>query len=300
MSATNLKYKDANNLPEPRQTKQGKAKKSAKVVPLFRTKSRRRELSALERENLIIDYQIKARKMAFSILRRWHARLDLQEVHSVVDLSLCEAVRRFNPNKGASFLTFLFYHLRGNLIRAVSTAAKLNAVPLAELDLTAHNADEGETTSRSEGRSVSAIEVAQALSGRESPLPDEVLMKKELVRASLEACAKLDKLEREVLFRIYLNEEQLLDVASDLGYSRCHISRVKRRALETLFADVSHLMGEGAAQRPDFDDDTDSGQRKTIHRRKPRSAQHTRCKAAARLINQGIDRAAIAMSAFGN
>src|SRR5690349_3051107 len=79
-----------------------------------------RTLSDLEREDLITSSRLKARKLGRSILRKWNARLDLQEVDSIVDLSLCEAAARFDPSVGASFLTFLFYHLRGNLIRAIS------------------------------------------------------------------------------------------------------------------------------------------------------------------------------------
>jgi len=88
----------------------------------------------LQQEALIIKYRLKARKIGRSILRRWHARMDLDEVDSLVDLSLCEAVKRFNPNKGASFMTFLFYHLKGNLVRSVATAAQASALPTGLLD----------------------------------------------------------------------------------------------------------------------------------------------------------------------
>lgn len=64
--------------------------------------------SRRERTELVVGYRLKARKLARSILRRWHARLDVGEVDSIVDLSLCEAVQRFSPEKGASFMTFMF------------------------------------------------------------------------------------------------------------------------------------------------------------------------------------------------
>jgi len=254
-----------------------KIRPNNKLVQVYKIKNRDSEesLSARAREELILKYQIKARKMAFSILRRWHARLDLQEVHSLVDLSLCEAVRRYNPAKGASFLTFLFYHLKGNLIRAVTAAARLTAIPFSELEYHAGQS-EAETASRNEWRTVTAMEVADAVSSRENLLPDEIVIRKELLRVSLEACRCLDALEKEVLFRIYLQEEQLLDVAVSLGYSRCHISRVKRRALETLQNDVMSKVAEAAAKSLES-----TGHRITplelriekrrIFRRKPRS-----------------------------
>ena len=124
-----------------------KAKKANKIVKLFPAKHKKIEvLTPYEREELVVTHRIKARKLARSILRKWHARLDIQEVDSIVDLSLCEAVRRYNPAFGASFITFLYYHMRGNLIRAVTDAACQNTIPVpdAELEI-AMNAEAGAT-----------------------------------------------------------------------------------------------------------------------------------------------------------
>ena len=250
-----------------------KTKSRNKIVELVRVKSASKvaTLSDRAREELVLKYQIKARKMAFSILRRWHARLDLQEVHSIVDLSLCEAVRRYNPAKGASFITFLFYHLRGNLIRGVAAAARLTAVPLTDLDTSGSDAD-----GRHEWCRVSAAEAADAVSSRENMQPDEIIIRKELLQVSLEACKCLDSLEKEVLFRIFLQEEQLLDVAHSLGYSRCHISRVKRKALETLQSNLTGRIGEplpavepvvvAESRRVEF-----AANRRLVTRRRPRA-----------------------------
>src|SRR5690348_15064745 len=93
-------------------------KKESKPLEFF-PEAQAQESDDCSKEELVLRYRMKARKLARSILRKWHSRLDLQEVDSIVDLSLCEAVARYNPAKGASFMTFLFYHLRGNLIRAV-------------------------------------------------------------------------------------------------------------------------------------------------------------------------------------
>jgi DNA-directed RNA polymerase sigma subunit (sigma70/sigma32) len=133
MARTNLKLKSVVE----KQTfakVERKAKEPRKVINLFEGHRARRSPGLTEeaRTELVLTYRIKARKLARSILRKWHARLDLQEVDSIVDLSLCEAVRRYNPTKGASFMTFLFYHMRGNLIRAVTTAATANTLPSAE------------------------------------------------------------------------------------------------------------------------------------------------------------------------
>jgi RNA polymerase sigma factor (sigma-70 family) len=248
-----------------------------------RSQRRRPVLSKRERERLVLEFRLKARKLARSILRKWHARLDLEEIDSVVDLSLCEAVRRFNPNMGASFMTFLFYHLRGNLIRSVAVAASASTVPgVAEA---AARLKSPETAAGPMPRVVNAIEVAEALCNHDYMLPDEIVFKKELADLSEDACSKLDQLEREVIDRIYIKGQQLMDVAHSLGYSRCHISRVKKRALETLYEELTCCLDRNG-RVVERDDDgklmRHELSRREIHRRKPRSkkaiAARIRCR----------------------
>ena len=192
-------------------------------------------------EELILEYRTKARKLGRSILRRWQARLDLEEVDSVVDLSLCEAVQRFDPSKGASFMTFLYYHLKGNLIRTVTAAAQANFVPGQEI----------ETRKGEEPKTITALDVVEAISGTDQRNPDDLLLQKELIDLSKDACTRLDPLEREVIERLYLQGEQLMKIASSLGYSRCHISRVKKKALENLQDEMEQVLEsseEGSGQ----------------------------------------------------
>ncbi len=209
-----------------------------KVIPIETARAHRRKaLTAPQQESMIVDSRLKARKLARSIMRRWHARIDIQELDSIVDLSLCESVRRFDPSRGVAFMTFLFYHLRGNLIRAVSAAVNINTVPFSETELARGFID----SEGGSGHSASAVEIAEALISEDVPGPDDILYQKELVEISQESCRKLDPLAQEVVARLYLKEEQLMDVAKSLGYSRCHISRVKKYALERLKTSLAHL-----------------------------------------------------------
>src|SRR3990167_8004194 len=109
--------------------------KRSRVCTACRKPKRERPLSVSAKEKLILEYRANARKLSRSMLRRWHARLDLEEVDSLVVLSLCEAAARYGPNKGASFMTFLYYHLRGCLVRAVDAAANANVVPAADYEI---------------------------------------------------------------------------------------------------------------------------------------------------------------------
>ena len=251
-------------------------KTNGKVIKLLKGGRKTQPgLSEEERQELVLEFRMKARKLGRSILRKWHARMDLQEVDSIVDLSLCEAVKRFDPSKGASFMTFLYYHLRGNLIRAVSAAANANVVPTEE--------EEG-----NEEQAFTAIDVAEALCNHDSPLPDEVLFKKQLVNLSQQACDRLDDLEKEVIHRIYIEGQQLMDIAHSLGYSRCHISRVKKKALQTLQSDMTHSL-ELQAEQSAVENDAFAGapERKKIHRRRPRSRKALEAQASKKLVANG-------------
>lgn len=255
------------------------AKKSAKVIKLSEArKAKTAPPTPLQQEALIVKYRLKARKLGRSILRRWHARMDLDEVDSIVDLSLCEAVKRFDPAKGASFMTFLFYHLKGNLVRAVTTAAAANSIPVFNADENEVQVGEPDHLFGHQFRAMNSAEVAEAVASQDAPLPDEMLWRKELHGKSSVACEKLDPLEREIIKRIFLQEQQIMDIAATLGYSRCHISRVKKKALETLYNELSGSMNDtDLGKKPSFDDEGEEEVklklvgRRPVHRRRPRS-----------------------------
>jgi RNA polymerase sigma factor (sigma-70 family) len=228
-------------------------------------------LTEQDRESLVIKYRFKARKLSRSILRRWHSRLDVEDVDSIVDLSLCEAVRRYDPSKGASFMTFLYFHLRGNLIRAVSDAVTGNGV-VADDDedsARAQAAALGHSAPRGSARVAYASEVTEVMYNVEPECPEDQMMKKELAEISNKACEVLDPLEREVINRIYMKEEQLLAIAESLGYSRCHISRVKKRALEVLYIELIERIGDelGITKPEDFNTNI----KKTVRRRRSKN-----------------------------
>ncbi len=247
---------------------------------------KRGDLTPYQQEALIMKYRAKARKLGRSMLRRWHSRMELDEIDSIVDLSLCEAVKRFDPYKGATFMTFLFYHLKGNLVRAVAQAAAATAIPLAFSEL-ANAAFADDDSAVQVTLPINAIELAEALSSQDIPQPDEAFWKKELHSKSIGACEKLDELEREIVKRIFVHEQQIIDIAAALGYSRCHISRVKKKALDTLHGELSEVMNladfglyrdEEAIEEGDVLESADS--RRSVQRRKPRSVANQRDLAA--------------------
>ncbi len=216
----------------------------AQVVqfPLERVKkAKQKGLSDEQRQDLILENRSVARKMARSMLRKWRSRLDLLELESTVDLSLCEAASRFDSNRGVNFVTFLFYYLRGNLVRQITEAASASmTVSINDGENSDFNSDNG----RASNQLIDAVEAAAALNSQEQLSPDEEFYRKELHAFSRKACDQLDHLEQQVLYRVFRFEDNIQELASNLGYSRCHLSRVKKRAIETLTKELSPVISE--------------------------------------------------------
>lgn len=199
-------------------------------------------------EELILNHRENGRKLARSFLRRWRIRMSLEEVDSVVDLTLCEAANRFDSSKGAAFMTFFFYHLRGQMVRAVENSVQqsslmVNFCQTSDLDVTEWAQQTGAMDSM-------VIPESVCPEKNENPTPEHLFIRRESIEKCHDACLKLDSLEQEVLVRSYNNGEALVDIAKALGYSRCHISRVKKKAIERLrgLLEEAGLKGAGVGE----------------------------------------------------
>ncbi len=213
--------------------------RNAPKLRVVKRKPSKRRLSQIEK--LILEHRESGRKLSRSILRKWRVRMSSEEVDSIVDYTLCDAAHRYEANRGASFMTFFYYHLRGHLVRAVATAAHSNQIFVSFTK--AQGLDVADWTITNEAGSYSAAPEFALFGQKDIEGPEQLLLRKEKISICRGACSKLDELEQEVLFRSFSDEQPLVEIAKQLGYSRCHISRVKRRALERLksFLDVSGL-----------------------------------------------------------
>jgi RNA polymerase sigma factor (sigma-70 family) len=185
-----------------------------------------------EISQLILNHRENGRKLARSILRRWRVRMPAEEIDSIVDLSLCEAARRYSSERGASFMTFFFYHLRGHLVRSVARAAQGNNIFLSF----ARNAgvEASDWAHLSNEVIWSYVPEYLVFGQRDIETPEHAMIRREKIKQCQSACAQLDSLEKEIIDRSFSSEQPLVDIARSLGYSRCHISRVKKTALDRL------------------------------------------------------------------
>jgi|GEM_PF-3756940 len=181
-------------------------------------------------DDLIIKYRLDALKIAKSLAKKWNYWVDYQELQSVVDLSLCEAAKNFDELKGASFLTFLYYYLKGNMIKLIKATSNIQYVSIDEVDL--------DYISNSLASTNSSLDNLQ---------PDTILIKKELASLSNKVVANLDYFQQEVIKNFYSEQKTITQLASDLGYSRGHVMRIKSQTLgniKEVFDDLLSLNSE--------------------------------------------------------
>jgi RNA polymerase sigma factor (sigma-70 family) len=191
---------------------------------------------------LILDHRENGRKLARSILRRWRVRMPADEIDSIVDLALCEAARRYSADKGAAFMTFFFYHLRGHLVRSVARAAQASNVFLAYGQ---QNEVETREWQHVSSEALWSFVPDHLLFGqRDVETPEHAVLRKEKIDQCRNAVTVLDDLEKEIITRSFKGEQPLVEIARTLGYSRCHISRVKKSALERLKVIISESRDE--------------------------------------------------------
>ena len=190
-----------------------------------------RKLSEAEYYSLIVDNREYGKRLAWSFLSSWRIRLEQDEVISIVGAALCEAACRFDPDKKVNFRTFFFYHLRGMLLKEISA----NIQDQKTLQFSIDCPEIGSESTALLSKTTHLIE---------NSTPEELIGKKQLSTACLEACNALDDLEQEVLVRFFFNDEPLVQVAQELDYCRCHISRVKRRALKKMAAMLTSVVKE--------------------------------------------------------
>ncbi len=188
----------------------------------------KKQTEARRIEKLVMDNRESAKKMGYSLLKRWNVRIEKDEINSVIDYALCDAAMRYIPNKGASFVTYFFYHLRGHLVRLITDLTMAGNL-FARSEINGDLDYEGDTAGRMqlENPIYSKSELIES--------PETVVIKNEDLNLCSLSLRDLDRLEREVLLKTS-NDENVIDVAKEFGYSRCHISRIKKDALSKLKA----------------------------------------------------------------
>lgn len=180
-------------------------------------------LRNINKYEMIVNHFELGMKLAWKLLNSWQVRLPQDDVKSLVGISLCEAAQNYDGRPNVQFQTFLYYYLRGRLLREISENVKSSNITKQLL------LEDSEISSNVEAR-----ENIKNFAPEDNKNAEQLIIDREERVFINKSLLVLDDLESEIIKRHYLEEESLIDLAEELGYCRCHLSRVKRRALEKL------------------------------------------------------------------
>jgi len=197
-----------------------------------------------------------------SVARRYARRADqVDELVQVGCVGLLKAIDRFDRERGVELRTYALPVIEGEVrhyLRDQSTLIRMPA-PVRELRhrltrlseelaqrlgrfpsdrelSTAAGVDEQATTEALRAGSVLSLDAAAP--EREPPAPDELEVSEERARLA-EAMQTLDGNERRVVYRRFFEDLTQDQIASELDVSQAHVSRVLRRAIEKMRAELA-------------------------------------------------------------
>lgn len=222
------------------------------------------------RQQMVIELQPRVRATAKRLLRQRSVPVDLDELVSVGNLGLLEAVDRFDPQRAASFEAYVERRVYGAMmdyVRAQVWAPRSVAARARELN------DAAETLQRAKGRAPTREEMAEKLGvspvtydrfrtqattltvisgdyhvheeGGETILSQqasqEVAVEDRCIAAQQRswvhnAVDQLPTNERLVLTRYYFEEQTMATIAAGLGVSEGRVSQIHAQALRRLRA----------------------------------------------------------------
>ncbi len=213
--------------------------------------------------------------MARVIHARVRDHLDIDELVSLGNLGLAEAVDRWDPTQGTGFRSFAYYRVQGAILDGLRRNSNLPRrvwARLTALTATAEYLEAAATRDAAARQQAGAATTAdrlrevQAALGAirtmylvsldavgddalplEAPRADEALGRQRQAEALRRALAKLPERERALLTAHYVDGETLLDAGAKLGMSKSWASRLHARAVDQL---RGLLAAEEAAPRP--------------------------------------------------
>lgn len=172
----------------------------------------------MPRERLVAKYWYLCRRAARRFSRCGFERADLEQVGAI---GLMKAVDRYRSPRGAPFEAFASLLVRGELMHYVRSGSRLRA-------------------------RVSPLDVATESECRVGPDDIQELVDRLTVEAMLR---RLPALERCIVIGIHFECRTVVEVAARLGYSRRHVTRLHRSALQRLRAGCEVAAASAAEAR---------------------------------------------------
>lgn len=186
------------------------------------------------------------------VLRRYPSGADREEAVAAGTEGLLQAVRSFEPDRGAAFSTFAYYRIKGAIIDNLRALGKMRRSYKERACFEAGaNAllEQGSSEGGAEGQRSAAERVVEALDGLAAvftvsldrtqlaalqPSPEAEAELAELRPALRRGMKYLTKRERRLLVNHYGHGQSLTKVAAKLGISRSWASRIHATAIKKL------------------------------------------------------------------
>ncbi len=209
-----------------------------------------------ERERFVAEYWYICQRAARRFMRRGLDRADLEQVGAI---GLLKAIDRYDPGQSAPFEAYAWLLIVGELMHYVRDSERLLRAPRAVRDLerrwtaaerelwsllgreplendvaefiTATPAQVREIrTYRARSRLLS-LELSTGSEHCTAPSGIEEMLDRLTVERMLQT---LSPLERQIVVSIHLDGVTVVELAARLGYSRRHVTRLHRAAIERL------------------------------------------------------------------
>jgi RNA polymerase sigma factor for flagellar operon FliA len=197
-----------------------------------------------------------ARRAAGLIYPRVRGHVAFEEVVALANAGLAEAAERYDPDRGASFVTFAWYRIHGTIIDGLRKSTELPRRTWARLVALRAASDylEQRDAPATGGEALAAI--AQAVSAMRAmyllsldamrdrgfdtasdaqALPDHL----DRARNAARLRAAIDRLpdkQRAIVTKHYFEDKSLLEAGAELGLSKSWASRLHAQAVDQLRA----------------------------------------------------------------
>jgi RNA polymerase sigma-B factor len=212
--------------------------------------------TTLLRERLVADYWYLCRRAARRFMRCGLDRADLEQVGAI---GLIKAIDRYDPSQRAPFEAYAWLLIVGELMHYVRDSERILRAPRGVRDLERRWAvaeqqlwaalgrepvesevvrrigatpdDVREIRAYRASSQVISFELARDVERRAAPYVIDDVLDRMTVESILRG---LSPLERQIVRSIHLDGVTVVELAARLGYSRRHVTRLHRAAIERL------------------------------------------------------------------
>jgi RNA polymerase sigma factor (sigma-70 family) len=184
------------------------------------------EVGSSNFQTLILENRDYGHRMARKILLSFGAHLHDDDLLSAADLALCEAASRYRPVPKASFTTYLYYFIKGEIIRSLKENSRITGRQAVVIQ---HKSDmESEYL-----EDKASLEDVQEMHNQ-NDCPEYATYQSQLRHICHAVLSKLSMTEKTVIIESHIKEENMDMLSKRMGYSRCHLFAIRKTAEEKM------------------------------------------------------------------